>query len=611
MTHPIQNFDVKGGPEHGRRNLPKIREALKAAKLDGFIVPHEDEYNNEYLPANAERLAWATGFTGSAGAAILMADRAAVFVDGRYTAQVRVQVDGDLFDYEDLAETGISGWIREHARTGEKIGYDPKLHSPDAMTRIEEAAAKAGAELVSLDKNIIDAAWDDQPAAPQAPVSAHPVEFAGEDHGAKRARIAASVVDDGADAAVITDPASVAWLLNIRGGDVDRSPLPLSWVILNKDASVDLFINEKKLNDDVRSHLGNEVAVRPEAEFADALNALTGKTVRVDGGTASVWVFDRLEEAGAKIQRKPDPVALPKACKNAAEVEGSRQAHIRDGAAIVRFLHWLDTTAQSGQVDEITAAQQLEKLRTANPDLRDLSFETISGAGPNGAHPHYRVNTSTNLKLEKNSLYLVDSGGQYLDGTTDITRTVPIGTATAEMRRHFTLVLKGHIALSRVRFPKGITGSQLDALAREPLWAAGLDYDHGTGHGVGSYLGVHEGPQRISKALNAIPLKPGMIVSNEPGYYLLGSYGIRIENLQVVTDPEPVPGGDREMLGFETLTMAPIHKGLVDTTLLSPEEMAWLDAYHATVRQRVGPLVEGEIADWLEEACRPLTGAAP
>lgn len=611
MTHPIQNFDVKGGPEHGRRNVPKIRAVLEASGLDGFIIPHEDEYNNEYLPANAERLAWATGFTGSAGAAIVMIDRAVVFVDGRYTAQVKVQVDSDLFEYADLVEQGIAGWIRENALEGERIGYDPKLHSPDALSRIEDAARAAKAELVSLDKNVVDEAWEDQPAPPQAPVLPHPTKFAGEDHASKRERIARSVKQDGADAAVITDPASIAWLLNIRGGDVDRSPLPLAWAVVDKDAGVDLFINEKKLTDETRSHLGNSVAIRPEAEFAKGLKELSGKTVRVDGSTASVWVFDRLEEAGAKIQRKADPVALPKACKNDTEVEGSRQAHIRDGAAIVQFLHWLDTVAQSGEVDEITAAQTLEKIRTANPDLKDLSFETISGAGPNGAHPHYRVNTSTNLKLDKGSLYLVDSGGQYPDGTTDITRTVPIGTPTAEMKRHFTLVLKGHIALSRVRFPKGITGSQLDALAREPLWAAGLDYDHGTGHGVGSYLGVHEGPQRISKAQNSIALEPGMIVSNEPGYYKLGAYGIRIENLQVVTDPEDIPGGERKMLGFETLTMAPIHRDLVDVTLLTPEEMAWLDAYHATVRQRVGPLVGDETKDWLDAATQPLTGATP
>ncbi|WP_375285354.1 aminopeptidase P family protein [Marinicauda pacifica] len=610
MTHQIQNFDVKGGPQYGRQNLPKIREALDAAGLDGFIIPHEDEYNNEYLPDYAERLSWATGFTGSAGAAIVMKDRAAVFVDGRYTAQVKVQVDGKLFDYADL-DPGVAGWIREHARKGERIGYDPRLHSPDAMARIQDAADRAGAELVSLDTNLIDRAWDDQPEPPRTPVSVHPVEFAGEDHESKRTRIGDSIKDDGADAAVLTDPTSIAWLLNVRGNDVERSPLPLASVILEADGRVSLFIEPSKLDDEVRSHLGNAVSIRDESEFADGLAELASKTVRVDPGSSSVWVFDTLKAAGAKVQRKADPVALPKACKNAAEVEGSRQAHVRDGAAIVRFLHWLDTEAQSGDVDEITAAQKLEEIRKANPELKDLSFETISGAGPNGAHPHYRVNTDTNLKLEKDSLYLVDSGGQYRDGTTDITRTVPIGQPTAEMRRHFTLVLKGHIALSRVRFPQGITGSQLDALAREPLWAAGLDYDHGTGHGVGSYLGVHEGPQRISKALNAIALKPGMILSNEPGFYLLGSYGIRIENLQVVTEPEEIPGGDRKMLGFETLTMAPIHKGLIDTTLLSPTEMAWLDAYHATVRQRIAPLVDGELAEWLEEACRPLTGATP
>jgi Xaa-Pro aminopeptidase len=355
----------------------------------------------------------------------------------------------------------------------------------------------------------------------------------------------------------------------------------------------------------------DEVAIRPETEFADGLKALSGKTVRVDPATASVWVVQQLEGANAKVQRKPDPVALPKACKNPVEVEGSRQAHIRDGAAIARFLHWLDTEAQSGEMDEIRAAMKLEEFRHMSPQLKDISFETISAAGPNGAFPHYRVNTDSNRTLEKGSLFLVDSGGQYPDGTTDITRTVPIGEPTAQMRRHFTLVLKGHIALSRIRFPEGTSGHALDAVARQPLWNAGLDYDHGTGHGVGSYLGVHEGPQRISKAPNAIALEAGMIVSNEPGYYQVGDYGIRIENLQVVTPAEPVPGGNRSMLGFETLTMAPMHRALVDVSLLDKDELVWLDAYHADVRKKVLPLLDGEAAAWLAKACEPILGATP
>ncbi|MFW6413531.1 MAG: aminopeptidase family protein P, partial [Oceanicaulis sp.] len=473
-------------------------------------------------------------------------------------------------------------------------------------------AERAGATLKPVEENLIDRAWDDRPAAPAAMVRPHPSAFAGEEHADKRRRVAGDLEDAGADAAVITDPASIAWLFNLRGGDVACTPLPLSAAVLEKDGRATLFINEQKLTDEARAHLGNEVAVRPETEFGEGLKALKGKTVRVDPATSSVWVFTRLEDGGATIKRGPDPVALPKACKNTAEIEGSKAAHIRDGAAIVKFLHWIDTIAQSGEVDEIEAAVKLEEFRRGSSELKDISFETISAAGPNGAFPHYRVNTASTRKLEKGSLYLVDSGGQYPDGTTDITRTVPIGQPSEEQRRHFTLVLKGHIALSVIRFPEGTTGAALDALARAPLWMAGHDYDHGTGHGVGSYLGVHEGPQRISKAPNTVALKPGMIVSNEPGYYRVGSYGIRIENLQFVTPPAEVPPhGDRKMLGFETLTMAPIHRGLVDLSLMTSDEIAWLDAYHADVLKKVGPLVDGDAADWLARSCEPFYGNTP
>ncbi len=612
MTQQIQTFHVKGGPEFGRENLPKLRNALKDAGLDGFIIPHEDEYNNEYLPANAERLMWATGFTGSAGAAIAMIDRAAVFVDGRYTEQVKTQVDNALYEYADLADGGVAGWIRRNAKRGETIGYDPRLHSPDALARIEAAAERAGAELVAVEDNPIDAAWVDRPPAPAEDVHPHPIAFSGEEHGDKRRRVAGDLAEAGADAAVITDPASIAWLFNLRGGDVACTPLPLSAAILDDDGRATLFINEDKLTDAARAHLGNEVSVRPETEFGEGLKSLSGKTVRVDPAVSSVWVFQQLEAGGATIKRGSDPVALPKACKNAVEIEGSKAAHIRDGAAIARFLHWIDTEAQSGAVDEIEAAVKLEEFRRSSAELKDISFETISAAGPNGAFPHYRVNTASTRKLEQGSLYLVDSGGQYPDGTTDITRTVPIGQPSEAQRRHFTLVLKGHIALSVIRFPEGTSGAALDALARAPLWMAGHDYDHGTGHGVGSYLGVHEGPQRISKAPNTVPLKPGMIVSNEPGYYQVGAYGIRIENLQFVTPPADVPPhGDRKMLGFETLTMAPIHRGLVDLTLLTSDEIAWLDAYHGQVREKVLPFLDGEAAEWLVKACEPFYGQTP
>lgn len=606
-----QTFDVKGGPQFGRENVPKLRAELAKLGLDGFLVPHEDEYDNEYLPDCNERLLWVSGFSGSAGAAIVMKDRAAVFVDGRYTLQVRQQVDGEIFAYCDLVEQGLAGWIDAEGKTGEKIGYDARLHSPDSLDRLKTAAERAGVELVSVDANPLDAAWTDRPAAPMAQIDPQPMEFAGEEHASKRERIGIALQRCGADAAVITAPPSIAWLFNIRGGDVSRSPLPLSAALLNADGTATLFVAPEKITDETRSHLGNEVALRPESEFAAGLSELDGKTVRVDPATASAWVFEQLKSGGADVQRLEDPVMRPKAAKNAAEVEGARQAHIRDGAAITRFLHWLDTEGQSGEVDEIEAARKLEAFRKEMPELRDLSFDTISGAQGNAAFAHYRVSEESNLKLARGSLYLVDSGGQFPDGTTDITRTVPIGDPTADMRTQFTRVLKGHIALSRVRFPKGTTGTQLDVLARLPLWEAGFDYDHGTGHGVGAFLGVHEGPQRISKAPSTVALEPGMFLSNEPGYYREDAYGIRIENLQVVTDASAVPGGDREMLGFETLTVAPIHRGLIDLHLLSPAELGWMDAYHALVRERVLPLVEGEVADWLIKATEPLAGATP
>ncbi|MHA6287202.1 aminopeptidase P family protein [Maricaulis sp. CAU 1757] len=612
MTQMIsQTFDAKGGPHYGRENVPKIRAALDALGLDGFLIPHEDEYDNEYLPDCNERLLWATGFSGSAGAAIVMKDRAAVFVDGRYTLQVKNQVDGDIFEYADLVEQGLYGWIQDNGREGERIGYDARLHSPAALKRIETAAMRAGVELVSVDENPVDKAWTDRPAAPKAEVVPHPMEFAGEDHASKRTRIGIAIKRGGADAAVITAPPSIAWLFNVRGGDVSRSPLPLSAALIHKDGTATFFVDPDKIGDETRAHLGNQVALRPESEFGAGLKELEGKTVRVDPTTASAWVLKTLKTGGAKVQELEDPVMRPKAQKNAAEVEGSRRAHIRDGAAIARFLHWLDTAAQTGEVDEIEAARKLESLRKELPELRDLSFDTISGAQGNGAFAHYRVSEDTNLKLVPGSLYLVDSGGQYPDGTTDITRTVPIGDPTAEMRTQFTRVLKGHIALSMIRFPKGTTGTQLDVLARQPLWMAGFDYDHGTGHGVGSFLGVHEGPQRIAKAPNSVPLEPGMIVSNEPGYYKADGYGIRIENLQVVTDPEVPEGGDRPMLGFETLTMAPIHRRLVDTHLLTPAELQWLDDYHREVRTRILPHVTGEVADWLVKATESFLGATP
>ncbi|MGY6532135.1 aminopeptidase P family protein [Glycocaulis sp.] len=613
MTHiipqgTIQTFHVKGGPDAGRKALPKIRKVLENEGLDGFLIPHEDEYNNEYVPESADRLAWATGFTGSAGAAIVMKDRAAIFTDGRYSLQVRNQVDGDLFEFAGFPEPGLAGWIAKNARPGEQIGYDPRLHTADAVTALEAAAARAGAVLKSLKNNVVDAAWTDRPPAPMSRAVIHPVELAGKAHAQKIDELAQALKADGMDAAVITDPASIAWIFNLRGGDVACTPLLLGRAIILSDGSADLFLHPEKTPAGLHSYLGNRVRLHPETGFDDALGAFSGKTVRLDPASASAHAYYVCTYSGAVVKRGPDPAALPRAIKNAVEIEGARQAHIRDGAAIVRFLHWLDTEAQSGEVDEIGAAVQLETFRKRSDLFRDISFETISGAGPNGAIVHYRVNEESVRRLAPGSLYLVDSGAQYPDGTTDITRTVPIGEADAAMRRAFTLVLKGHIALSRIRFPEGTTGSQLDALARAPLWMAGMDYDHGTGHGVGSYLSVHEGPGRIAKAPNTIPLQPGMIFSNEPGYYLTGQWGIRIENLQVVTPAAAITGGDRAMMGFETLTFAPIHAGLIEVSALSEAERAWLNAYHADVLAKIGPLVadEPDVAAWLKAACAPV-----
>jgi Xaa-Pro aminopeptidase len=602
----FQTYDDPGGPALGRKHLPRLRKALKAVGLDGFIVPHEDEWQNEYVPPAYDRLAWVTGFTGSAGAAVVFAEKAAIFVDGRYTLQVRAQVDGALFEYLDLVDGGPAAYIRERAAKGAKIGYDPKLHSPDSLDKLRNAAAAAGAELVPVVHNPVDGIWDDRPPIPTAKVEPYAETYAGESAASKRQRLGEGLAKEGADAVVITSPASIAWLFNIRGGDVSRTPLPLGEAVLRADGTADLFLAEEKVTRDLREWLGNEVAVKRSEELEPTLASLKGKRVRLDPASASAWYFEQLAAAGAEIVRGQDPVVLPRACKNAAEVEGSRKAHVRDGAAVSRFLHWLATEGQSGKVQEIEACQKLEAFRAETGALRDLSFDSISGAGPNGAIIHYRVTKKTNRKLARGQLFLIDSGGQYLDGTTDITRTVSIGRATKEMRERFTRVLKGHIALSRVRFPKGTTGHQLDALARLSLWEAGLDYDHGTGHGVGVYLGVHEGPHRIAKWVNTQPLEPGMIVSNEPGYYKPGAYGIRIENLQVVTPAEDVPGGERPMLGFETLTLAPIARDLIVKQLLSREERDWLNAYHARVWDKIGPQLEGDAKAWLEAATKAI-----
>lgn len=601
-----QNFDVKGGPQIGRENLPKLRAEMEKLGLDGFYVPHEDEYQNEYLPDANERLMWMSGFSGSFGSAMVLSDRAALFIDGRYTIQAADQTDPDLFERVAVPDPGPFGWLAQQTLTGQTLGYDPRLMTPNDVALFNTAATSAGASIKAVDQNPVDLAWTDRPEQRRFPIEAHALAYSGQDAAEKRARIASILADQGADAVIITSPASLAWLFNIRGGDVACSPLPLGRAILRNDGSATLLIDPAKESPELREHLGNQVTLTDIQNLDEELSALAGQTVSLDPALASAWFFQQLEQAGATILRQQDPVLLPKACKNATELAGTAAAHRRDGAAVTRFLHWLDTEAQSGEVTEIDAALKLLDFRTADATMQDMSFETISGAGPNGALPHYRVSSASNLKLARGTLYLVDSGGQYPDGTTDITRTVPIGTPSADMKRHYTLVLKGHIAMDRVRFPEGTTGTHLDTLARHALWQAGLDYDHGTGHGVGVYLGVHEGPQRIAKAWNATPLSPGMIVSNEPGFYKEGAYGIRIENLQYVTPPEAIEGGDRPMLGFECVTFAPLARDLIDIELLSAEERDWVDDYHLRVVAEIGDLIDGEAAEWMKTACAPL-----
>jgi Xaa-Pro aminopeptidase len=588
----------------GAERLARLRSELAARGVHGFLVPRSDAHQGEYVPANAQRLAWLTGFTGSAGLAVVLAAEAALFVDGRYTLQAAGQVDGALYQHRHITEAPASEWIAEHLGKA-TLGYDPWLHTPGEIERIRAAAERAGGSLRALDSNPIDAIWIDRPAAPLAPVVPHEARFAGKSGADKRAEIAAGLVKAAVDAAVLTAPDSIAWLLNIRGGDVPHTPLPLSFAIVHRDATVELFIDKRKLAPGLERALGNGVSLLPPEALGAALDRLDGKTAQADPASCAVWVFNRLEAAKARIHRAADPCQLPKACKNPVELAGTRAAHRRDGAALTRFLAWLAATAPKGGLKEIEVSDRLEEFRRGGEFFRDLSFPTISGAGANGAIVHYHASAKTERVLAPGSLYLVDSGAQYLDGTTDVTRTVAIGAPSPEMRDRFTRVLKGHIELALCRFPKGTTGSQLDALARHALWQVGLDYDHGTGHGVGSYLGVHEGPQRISKVASAQALLPGMIVSNEPGYYKTDAYGIRIENLVVVT-AQPAAGGERELLGFETLTLAPIDRALVEPSLLSAAEIAWLDAYHAGVRDALTPLVDAATAAWLAAATEPL-----
>lgn len=592
--------------------LDALRKQLAKDGLDGFVVPISDEHMSEYVGAYAQRLEWLTGFGGSAGSAVVLANEAAIFVDGRYTLQVRDQVDGKLWSYQSVPQTSVAQWLGQHAPQGAKIGYDAWLHSEGWVESVCAALDKRDAALVPVAHNPVDAVWQDQPERSLAIAVPHADEHAGQSAHEKRAAVAEWLSSNGYDATVITALDSVAWLLNIRGTDVDHTPVALSFVIANADGTADLFIAPEKVTPELIAHLGNAVRVHPRKRFVHALGEMKGRKVAVDPERSVAAIFHALYQAGAEAVAVTDPVVLPKAIKNEVEQAGHRAAQARDGAAIARFLRWIEVEAPKGGVTELSAADRLQAFRAEGGLLKDLSFDTISGAGPNGAVVHYRVSEETSRTLERNSVYLVDSGGQYVDGTTDITRTVWVGPDAphAEVKDRFTRVLKGHIALARAVFPKGTAGSQLDSFARQFLWMAGLDYAHGTGHGVGSFLAVHEGPQRIAKASGGQagtgqPLMPGMILSNEPGYYKTGEYGIRIENL-VLVEKRDIAGAEGEFYGFETLTFAPIARDLVEVALLSAEEREWLDTYHAKVRKVLAPQLSGDDLAWLDAACAPL-----
>jgi Xaa-Pro aminopeptidase len=598
----FQSFDSHASPDQGPPRLAALRVRLAALGLSGYIVPRADVHQGEYVAARDERLQWLTGFTGSAGFCVVLPEVAGVFIDGRYRTQVKAQVD--LGSYTPVAwpEVKPADWIRGNLATG-RVGFDPWLHTADEISRLETSLEGSGVTLWSTDTNSVDEIWPDQPAAPVGKAFIHPETLAGESSSDKRRRLAGELVKAGQSLAVLTLPDSICWLLNIRGADVPKNPILHGFAFLHADATVTLFVDPAKLDDAVRGHLGPEVVIHPVEGFAAALQGLTGP-VRVDKGTAPVAVSRILTDAGAEVVWGDDPCRLPKACKNPAEIAATREAHLRDGAAMVEFLCWLDSAAPKGDLTEISVVQALEGFRRATNALHDISFDTICGAGPNGAIMHYRVTEETNRPVQMDQLLLVDSGAQYVDGTTDITRTIAIGDPGDEARACYTRVLQGLIAISRVRFPKGLAGRDIDGLARFNLWLAGQDYDHGTGHGVGAFLSVHEGPQRISR-ISDVTLEPGMILSNEPGYYREGAFGIRLENLIVVEPAAPL-GDNRSHLSFETLTWVPFDRRLILGAELSPGERVWLNAYHGAVLEKLGPRVSDTSQAWLKAACAPL-----
>lgn len=586
--------------------LSALREQMKKDGLDGFVVPICDEHMSEYVGDYAQRLAWLTGFGGSAGSAVVLKDKAAMFVDGRYTIQVRDQVDGNLYEYVGTADKSVTDWLGENAPEGSDIGYDAWLHTQGWVKSAEARLAKRNAKLVAVKSNPIDAVWKDQPEPSLLKLDVQPDEFSGKSASEKRADIAAWLKEEGLDATIIAALDSVAWAFNIRGKDITNTPVPRGYAIVKADGSAELFVAPEKLTDEVRVHLGNAVALRDYSDFPAALTEYADQKIGVDPERSVAAIFGQLEEAGAQIVKRRDPTILAKAIKNDTEISGHKAAQARDGAALSKFLHWFSKEAPKGGHDELSVAAKLAEFRGQSDKLMDLSFRTISGAGPNGALCHYSVNEETNRKIETGTLYLVDSGGQYRDGTTDVTRTMAVGEPTDEMIKRYTQVLQGHIALAKAVFPEGTTGGQLDILARQYLWADGVDYAHGTGHGVGAYLSVHEGPQRIAAfgGFNE-PLVAGMICSNEPGYYKDDSFGIRIENL-ILVEERAIDGAEKNMLGFETLTFAPLDRRLIDLSILTSDQRQWVDDYHAEVLDIVGPQLEGEALDWLKEQCAPL-----
>ncbi len=604
------HFQTFEEPESGvalTARLAALREELARRKLTGFVIPRADQQQNEYVAPSEERLAWLTGFTGSAGLAIVLTKEAAVFVDGRYTLQAAKQVDRKAWHVEPLADPPPEHWLGKHLAAGDRLGFDPWLHTSAAAERLAEACARAGAELVAVDSNPVDAIWTERPQPPLGPVSIHGTHYSGEPEAEKLKRIQLEISKLGADALVLSDSHAVAWTFNIRGADVSHTPLPLSYALVPKDGRPVVFIDHRKLSNATRDHLEQSADVEEPGALAPKLTELArrGAGIALDNATAADALSRLIAAAGGKPVRGNDPVSLLKAVKNTTEIEGTRTAHQRDAVALTKFLAWIDREAPSGALTEIGAVEALETFRRQTGALKDVSFPTIAGTGPNGAIVHYRVTRKSNRRIAPGDLLLIDSGAQYEDGTTDVTRTIAIREPTSEMRDRFTRVLRGHMAIARAVFPDGTTGAQIDSLARQFLWQAGLDFEHGTGHGVGSYLSVHEGPARISK-LGTTALKRGMILSNEPGYYKTDAYGIRIENLELVIGAD-IAGAEKPVNAFETLTLAPIDRRLIDVQMLSPAERKWLNDYHAGVNRAVRPHLNDDATRlWLDQATAAL-----